>query len=315
MSIRLALAVFVGCALTACNVNTSLPMASAAANQPASQTESAPAPVALPTLAPCADDAGWSDPTPPRRVFGNTWFVGTCSIGAFLITSNQGHVLIDAATAEAAPSIIANIRAAGFRVEDIKTILMSHEHHDHVGGLSALQKASGAKVLARAAAADALKAGISDRRDPQFDIAEKFAPVANVEVHADGEAVVLGPLRIDHLPSTGHTAGGSGWAWTSCEGKTCRRIVYPDSVSAISDGRFRYLDHPEHVAAFRKTLALIAAQRCDILLTTHAQASNLLARLDGQDALVDADACKDYATRALEGLEKRLADEKTGAKP
>ena len=63
--------------------------------------------------------------------------MGTCSIGAFLITSPDGHVLIDAATVEAAPHVIANIRSAGFTVEDIKTILVTHEHHDHVGGVSA----------------------------------------------------------------------------------------------------------------------------------------------------------------------------------
>ena len=282
---------------------------------PVAQSPAPPVSTQLPVPTPCAEDAGWSDPTTPRHVFGNTWFVGTCSIGAFLVTSPQGHVLIDAATAEAAPHIAANIRASGFKVEDIKTILVTHEHNDHVGGVSELQRLSGAKVLARSAAADALKAGIADRRDPQFDIAERFPVVANVHTQVDGEAVVLGPLRIDHLPNTGHTAGGSGWAWTSCEGETCLRIVYPDSVTAISDKTYRYLDHPAHVAAFRETLARIKAQRCDILLTTHVQASNLLARLDGKQALVDADACKAYADRGLQVLEKRLMDEKNGVAP
>ena len=272
-----------------------------------------PSAVQLPAPTPCAEDAGWSDPTPPRHVFGNTWFVGTCSIGAFLITSPEGHVLIDAATMEAAPSIAANTRAAGFRLEDIKKILVTHEHNDHVGGVAALQTLSGAPVFARPAAADALKAGISDRRDPQFEVVDRFPPVANVQPLVDGLVVEVGPLRIDHLPNTGHTAGGSGWAWTSCEGETCRRIVYPDSVSAISDKTYRYLDHPDHVAAFRQTLATIATQRCDILLTTHVQSSDMLARLDGHKPLVDADACRAYAANALTGLETRLADEKNGA--
>lgn len=270
---------------------------------------------ALPAATPCADDAGWSDPTTPRHVFGNTWFVGTCSISAILITSPDGHILIDAATAEAAPAVIANIRAAGFRVEDIKTILVTHEHNDHVGGVAELQRSSGAKVLARAAAADALKAGRSDRRDPQFEVTGPFPPVANVDTLVDGEDVVLGASRIRHLPNTGHTAGGSGWAWRSCEGTTCRDIVFPDSNSAISDKTFRYGDHPEHVAAFRHSMALIAAQPCDILVTTHVQSSDLLARLDGKLPLVDAGACKAYAARGLAGLEQRLADERAGNAP
>lgn len=276
-----------------------------------------PAPIAhtLPAPTPCAEDAGWSDPTTPRHVFGNTWFVGTCSISAILVASPDGHILIDAATAEAAPAVIANIRAAGFRVEDIKTILVTHEHNDHVGGVAELQRASGAKVLARAVAAEALKAGRADRRDPQFEIAEAFPAVANVGVLADGAEVGLGPLRIRNLPNTGHTAGGSGWAWRSCEGEVCRDIVFPDSNSAISDKTFRYGDHPEHVAAFRRSAATVAARPCDILITTHVQSSDLLARLDGKLPLVDAGACKAYAERGLAGLEKRLADERAGSAP
>ena len=283
-----------------------------AANAAAQTTPVVRAP---PVQTPCADDAGWSDPTTPRHVFGNTWFVGTCSISAILITSPAGHVLIDAATEQAAPAVIANIRAAGFRVEDVKTILVTHEHNDHVGGVAELQRTSGAKVLARSVAADALKAGRSDRRDPQFEVTEPFPPVARVDTLVDGEQVELGALRISHLPNTGHTAGGSGWAWRSCEGTTCRDIVFPDSNSAISDKAFRYSEHPEHVAAFRRSMALIATQPCDILITTHVQSSDLLARLDGKQPLVDAGACKAYAERGLAGLEQRLSDERTGKSP
>ena len=278
-----------------------------------STSEPAVRTLAAPT--PCAEDAGWSDPTTPRHVFGNTWFVGTCSISAILVTSPDGHVLIDAATAEAVPAIIANIRAAGFLVEDIRSILVTHEHNDHVGGVAGLQQASGARVLARAVAAEALKAGRSDRRDPQFEETGAFPPVANVVTLVDGKDVTLGSLRFRHLPNTGHTAGGSGWAWRSCEGATCRDIVFPDSNSAISDKHYRYSDHPEHVAAFRRGQALVAAQPCDILITTHVQSSDLLARLDGSQPLVDAGACKAYAERGLAGLDKRLADERAGKAP
>lgn len=269
----------------------------------------------LPAPTPCAEDPGWSDPTTPRHVFGNTWFVGTCAISAILVTSPEGHVLIDAATAEAVPAIIANIRAAGFLVEDIRTILVTHEHNDHVGGVAGLQQASGARVLARAVAAEALKTGRSDRRDPQFEITEAFPPVANVQTLVDGKDLTLGALRFRHLPNAGHTAGGSGWAWRSCEGATCRDIVFPDSNSAFSDKTYRYSDHPELVAAFRRGQALVAAQPCDILITTHVQASDLLARLDGDKPLVDAGACKAYAERGLAGLDKRLADERAGKAP
>ncbi|HZV39192.1 MAG TPA: MBL fold metallo-hydrolase, partial [Pseudoxanthomonas sp.] len=70
---------------------------------------------------------GWNDRAPPQRIFGNTWYVGTCGISALLVTSPQGHVLIDAGTEKAAPLVEANIRALGFEPRDVKFIVGSHE--------------------------------------------------------------------------------------------------------------------------------------------------------------------------------------------
>ncbi|AXA83930.1 subclass B3 metallo-beta-lactamase [Lysobacter oculi] len=277
--------------------------------QPAQAASQAPLPTA------CAEGAGWSAPTAPRHVFGNTWFVGTCEIAAVLVTSPQGHVLIDAATDEAAPHIEAGIRAAGFKVEDIRLILNTHEHLDHAGGISRLQRDSGAEVLARGVAAEVLAKGRSDRRDPQFEVLDPFPPVARVRTVGDGEVVKLGDLAITNLPMPGHTPGGSGWAWRSCEGTDCRDIVFSDSLTAISDDHYRYGDHPEMVAAMRRTFDTLAAQRCDILITTHTQSSDLLDRLDGRQSLVDASACRTYAAQGREGLAARLAKERTRSTP
>src|SRR6476661_8961105 len=73
-------------------------------------------------------DQGFSDPAPPLRIFGNVYDVGTCEITVLLITSPKGHILLDGATEEAAPSIAANIERLGFRLKDIKRIGISHEH-------------------------------------------------------------------------------------------------------------------------------------------------------------------------------------------
>ena len=275
----------------------------------------APSVRTLPAPTPCAEDPGWSDPTTPRHVFGNTWFVGTCSISAILITSNDGHVLIDAATEQAAPAIEANIRALGFKVEDIRVILNTHEHNDHAGGIALLQRDSGARVLARVDAARALANGKAGHNDPQFGVSEAFPPVANVQVVADGEVAAVGSLRIANLPSPGHTLGGSGWSWRSCEAAQCRDIVFADSATALSDKTFRYDAHPAFVAAFRVGLDALARLPCDILITTHVQTSDLLDRLDGKLALVDPGACRAYAANAGTNLDTRLAKEAAGELP
>src|SRR5690606_32219227 len=98
----------------------------------------------------CASCEEWNRPQEPFRIFGNTYYVGAAGVSAVLVTSDEGHVLLDGGLSQTAPLIDANIRALGFRTEDVRLITVSHEHYDHVGGIAALQRASGAEVVAGA---------------------------------------------------------------------------------------------------------------------------------------------------------------------
>ena len=91
-----------------------------------------------------------------------------------LITSDKGHILIDTAPAKAAPSVLANIRTLGFDPKDVKFLLTSHEHIDHVGGIAAIKAATGATLIARAEAISGLETGKVGREDPQYDIIVPF---------------------------------------------------------------------------------------------------------------------------------------------
>jgi metallo-beta-lactamase class B len=262
----------------------------------------------------CRDDAGWDDPAVPRRVYGNTWYVGTCGISALLVTSAAGHVLLDAGTETAAPLVEANIRRLGFRVEDICVIVNSHAHRDHAGGIARLQRASGAAVRARDTAAAVLTTGHADRTDPQFAVLKPFPAVAGVEI-LDGDGHVrVGTIDLLAHATPGHTPGGTSWTWRECERGRCLNIAYVDSLTAISDDTYRYSDdsaHPGVLAAFRDTLATVAALSCDVLLTPHPGSSALWARLspDASHPLVDAGACRAYADSARQRLDERLARE------
>jgi metallo-beta-lactamase class B len=269
----------------------------------------------------CPDDAtvmeGWDDRAPPRRIHGNTWYVGTCGLTSLLIVSDQGHVLIDGATEPAGPHIEANIRALGFDPKDVKYLLNSHEHYDHAAGLAHLQKVSGAPVLAREPAVVALRSGRSDRGDPQQLIALPFPAVARVEAIADGDTVRVGTLVLTAHATPGHTPGGTTWTWRSCEDGQCLDIAYTDSVGAMSDKAYRYLEHPDMVAAFRRGLDVLTGLPCDVQIAPHPRVVDLFARLDGKDGkqLVDPLACRRYAEAGRANLEKRLQDEARGLKP
>ena len=271
-------------------------------------------------VAPCRPDAKWTEPAPPLHIHGNTWFVGTCGLSAVLITTPQAHILIDGDVEEDAPLIEANIRALGFRLEDVRYIVNSHEHFDHAGGIARLQRDTHAVVLARAPAAAALRRGRGDRGDPQFASAKPFAAVANVRVIDDGARVRIGTAGITAHATPGHTPGSTTWTWQSCEQSRCLDIAYADSLSAISDDVYRYTDddaHPGALAAFRRSIAAIAALPCDVLITPHPDVSDLWLRLGANASapLVEPGACRRYAAKATEGLDARVASEKPKAKP
>jgi len=101
----------------------------------------------------------WNEPTEPFRVVGNVYYVGTAGLASFLITSPQGHVLIDTGLPEANPQIKANIEKLGFKVADIKQLLNTHAHLDHTGGLAGLKQETGARLAASAADKPLLEGG------------------------------------------------------------------------------------------------------------------------------------------------------------
>lgn len=253
----------------------------------------------------------WTTAQTPFRIHGNTWYVGSKGLSAILITTDKGHVLIDVPMAENVPTIEANIRQLGFRIEDIKYIVNTHAHFDHAGGIAALASDSGAVVLGRAAQAHALLTGGDDADDPQHGSASLYAPVPKVNTLANGEALKLGSLRLQAHPTPGHTPGSTSWSWRSCEDGHCLNLVYADSLSALTAGDYRYSDpaHPERLRDFRRGLKRVAALRCDLLITPHPEASGFWARLQRRDAgehgaLVDSGACRAYA----EAARQRLAD-------
>lgn len=268
---------------------------------------SAPTPVSTQTACKSLDD--WNEPTHARRIYGNTWYVGTCGISVVLIATPQGHVLIDSAPEKSSAAVQKNILSLGVRLSDIKTILLTHEHHDHMGGLASMQEATGAKVLSRANVVDVLKSGKNDRRDPQFNELGGFMPIANVHPLVDGAAITIGTTRLQHLPMSGHAPGGSGWAWQECEKSVCKNLVFADSLGSISDDVYRYSAPDSLAKALKESSARLAQTPCDLLITGHGTASDLLARLDGEIPLLDKKACINYAEAGAVRLETRLQQE------
>ena len=262
----------------------------------------------------CKDWDDWDKPAPPYSIHGQTYYVGTCGIGAILVVGDEGHTLIDSGTDAGAGIVAANIEALGFRVSDVETLLVTHEHHDHVGGMVRLQRLTGARLVASPRAAAVLNSGISDPDDPQAMEHARFPPahVTDVLDLRDGETRILGATEFRAMATPGHTPGATSWQWESCETKDpCPTIVYADSLTPVSSDGYRFSDHPAYLAAFRASLAKIASLKCDILLSPHPSASGMRDRLL-KGGLVDPQGCKAYAARLSKQLDERLAKEADG---
>ena len=257
----------------------------------------------------CKEQDEWDKPAPPVRIHGNTYLVGTCGIAAILITGSDGHVLIDAGTEKGADLIAANIRRLGFKLGDVKYLLHSHEHIDHVGGMARLQQLTGAQLIASANAAPVFATGTAGAGDPQVGMHPPFRAARVDRVVEHGEKVRLGNLQLTAVETKGHTHGALSWQWVSCDGGVCRNMVYADSLSPVSRDDYRFTDHPAVVEAFRTGIARVGALDCEILMTPHPSASNMIARMTGKAPLEDANGCRDYSATLTKRLDERLAKE------
>lgn len=262
----------------------------------------------------CADFDEWDKPGPPFRIYGRSYYVGTCGISSVLVVGPDGHTVIDSGTDEGAKIVLANIRALGFDPKDVKTLLLSHEHFDHVGGMARLQAETGATIVTTEAAAKVLRTGVPDPADPQAKSGHPaFVPVTGKIVTLDGPgAVLLGDRPFRWIRTPGHTLGATSWSWQDCEESSCKSIVYVDSLNPISSDGYRFSDHPGLVTAFRAGVAEVAGAPCDIVLAPHPGAVGLRARLAGEKPLVDREGCRAFAASVTGRLDKRLAEEAGG---
>ncbi|WP_404334665.1 subclass B3 metallo-beta-lactamase [Sphingomonas sp. MMS12-HWE2-04] len=245
--------------------------------------------------------AAWNKPAEPFAILGNVYYVGTAGLSAFLVTGPQGHVLIDGGTPQAAPLIAANIEKLGFRLRDVKFLLINHSHYDHAGGLAELKRRTGAQLVASRGDAPDLAAGKTlARRD-----LTGFPAVRVDRLIGDGEQVRVGPVVLTALLTPGHTAGATSWT-TIAGGK---RVLFASSLSVAGERLAGTPSYPGVVRDFRASFAKLRGVQADVFLNFHAEGFDLAAKRKAQqagkrDAFVDPGETRrrvDAAAKAFEG--------------
>jgi metallo-beta-lactamase class B len=230
--------------------------------------------------------AAGNEPVAPFRIIGNVYYVGASDVTSFLIVTPAGDILLDGGLAQTAPQIEANIQSLGFKPGDVKTLLNSHAHFDHAGGLAELQKNTGAKLVAMDGDAQQLTRG--GHGDFFFGDADLFPAITPHRVIHDGETVSLGGTTLTAHLTAGHTRGCTTWTMTAKEAGELYHVVFVCSASVL-DG-YELVARPGHPASYpgiaddyEKSFRIWKSLPCDVFLGAHGQFFDLTEKREAQE--------------------------------
>lgn len=216
--------------------------------------------------------ASWTAPTEPFRIADNLYYVGTEGLSAFLLTTAQGHILIDGAMPSSAKPIQASIVKLGFKPADVKILLNTHAHFDHSGGLAELKRDTGAKLAASAGDRPSLERGVYIGSEDQTSM--NFPPVKVDRVLKDGDKVTLGGTTLTAHMTPGHSPGCTTWTFPlKVDGVARQALLYCSTTVAANRlaHKTKGPQYPGVVAAYEGTFAKLKTLKADIFLAPHGE--------------------------------------------
>jgi metallo-beta-lactamase class B len=233
----------------------------------------------------------WNKPFPAHKIVGNMYFVGSEQLGSFLITTPEGHILINSDYEETVPVIRAAVEKLGFKFSDIKILLGSHAHPDHMTGDAMVKQLTGATVMAMEEDVPALN---------NIRPGGKAHPIDRV-LH-DGDTVTLGGTSLTAYLTPGHTKGCTTWTFKTTEGGKAYNVVIVGSLSLNAAVLANNPSYPNIQDDFRKSFKVMRSLPADVFVGSHNgfyQMEQKYARLDsgvvnpyidpaGYQALIDS---------------------------
>jgi metallo-beta-lactamase class B len=255
----------------------------------------------------------YSAPAEPFRIIGNIHHVGAANIASYLITSPEGHILLDTGMVEMHDVIRNNVAKLGFQTSDIKIMISSHAHFDHIAGHAMMQRLTGAQVMAMVGDAEALEAGT----DNSALGAIGWEPVNVDRVLTHGDTVSLGGNTLRAVHSSGHTQGATTWVTTATERGAEYAVTFLGGTTP--NGGVPVINNPRHktvVEDTTRTFAYLKAEKVpDLYLVGHPRAlfEGKVDRIKAGETphpLLNGDAWTKQIADAEARFEQRVADER-----
>lgn len=217
----------------------------------------------------------WTKAYQPFRIAGNLYYVGTYDLGCYLITTPQGNILINTGLAASITQIKNNIETLGFRYSDIKILLTTQAHYDHVGAMAAIKKQTGAQLMVDEEDADVFKTGGAS--DYELGIhGTSFEPVKPDRLLHDNDTIRLGNVQLLLLHHPGHTKGSCSYLITVKDEKRSWRVLIANMPTIVTDKPFPAITaYPGIEKDYAYTLDAMKNISFDIWLASHASQFNL----------------------------------------
>lgn len=261
------------------------------------------------------DSRSRNQPVEPYHIIGNVYYVGASDVTSYLITTPEGHILLDGGFVETAPMIEANIKKLGFKLEDVKVLLSSHAHFDHVGGLAELKRLTGAKFAASERDAPLLARG--GKGDFFFGDKDPFPPIQTDRILHDGDAVTLGGTTLTAHLTPGHTMGNTTWTMKAKEGDRTYDVVFAPSMTVLPGVKLTSNPkYPGIAEDYAQAFKVLKSLPCDVFLASHASFYNGLEKADRlrkgakENPFVDPRGYKDYIAWTEKKYQEQLQRER-----
>ncbi|MBK9708641.1 MAG: subclass B3 metallo-beta-lactamase [Acidobacteria bacterium] len=261
-------------------------------------------------------NADWTEPFPPFKIAGNLYYVGSKGLANYLITTPQGHILINSDLEENVSLIRASVEQLGFKFTDIKILLISHAHWDHNAGSDTIKKLTGAKYMVMDADVSVVESG--GKTDFQYgNVAQSlYLPTKVDRVLHDGDEVKLdGTVLVAHL-TPGHTKGCTTWTMKLQEGCQTYNVVIIGSPNVNPGYKLvNNAKYPQIAADYKRMFRVLKSLPCDIFLAGHGGYFDLerkYARLkeNALVAFVDPEGYKKYVADKEQAFKAEFAKQR-----
>lgn len=259
----------------------------------------------------------WTTPFPAFRIAGNLYYVGSKDLASYLVTTPEGHVLINSNLEEGVPLIRASVESLGFKFTDIKILLISHAHSDHCGGSALVKEMTGAKYMVMDGDVDVVESGGTTDFYYANDPEALFKPTTVDHILHDGDEVKLGGSALVARLTPGHTKGCTTWTMKVKEDSKTYSAVIAGSPNVNPGYKLVANDRYAKIAEdYENMFRVLQAVECDLFLGAHGGYFDLQSKYEQfkrgvTTAFVDPDGYKKFVTEKDQAFRNELRRQQT----